>query len=285
MRIPSGSSGPVHVVVAALLALLPTPVRAADPAPDFQTYTCSSCHTIGGGRLTGPDLKNVTQRKDRAWLANFITNPKAAIDSGDPYARQLLKDAGGSMVMPTLGVPRAKIEAILDFIDAESKLPRSRFAGSQFSDRPFTPADITAGKRIFLGQTRLTGGGPACISCHNVTNTGALGGGAFAPDLTKVFERRGGRNGLMAFISTPATPTMPSVFANQPLQMAEVESLVAFLQNQAPSPEQPGINPVFPVLAMVGAIGLLVLLNYLWRGRLVGVRRALVQSSLIKGEL
>jgi mono/diheme cytochrome c family protein len=37
----------------------------------FYKQNCSSCHTIGGGRLTGPDLKNVHQRKDDDWIKGF----------------------------------------------------------------------------------------------------------------------------------------------------------------------------------------------------------------------
>ena len=51
-------------------------------SPDFFRQNCMNCHTIGGGRLTGPDLKDVSQRKDREWLIGFMMNPKAYIDSG-----------------------------------------------------------------------------------------------------------------------------------------------------------------------------------------------------------
>ncbi len=37
-------------------------------------------------------------RQDRQWLLKFITDPKAVIDSGDPVAKQLVKDAGGIIV-------------------------------------------------------------------------------------------------------------------------------------------------------------------------------------------
>src|SRR5262245_61672417 len=70
-------------------------------AADFFQQNCTSCHTIGGGRLTGPDLKDVTKRKDEAWLKRFIQNPKAVLDSGDAYALQLQQDARG-IVMPTV---------------------------------------------------------------------------------------------------------------------------------------------------------------------------------------
>ncbi|MBI4607901.1 MAG: cytochrome c [Candidatus Rokubacteria bacterium] len=46
---------------------------AASPPPSpvegqaiFQEK-CVSCHTIGGGRLVGPDLQGVTARRDREW--------------------------------------------------------------------------------------------------------------------------------------------------------------------------------------------------------------------------
>ncbi len=74
--------------------------RAQD-TPDYFRQNCMNCHTIGGGQLTGPDLKDVTQRKDRAWLANFMANPKAVIDSGDPYAVKIFEESR-KVPMPTL---------------------------------------------------------------------------------------------------------------------------------------------------------------------------------------
>ena len=57
---------------------------------DYYRQNCMNCHTIGGGPLTGPDLKSVTERQDREWLVGFMQNPQAVIASGDPYA---LKDS------------------------------------------------------------------------------------------------------------------------------------------------------------------------------------------------
>ena len=63
-------------------------------AADYFRQNCTSCHTIGGGRLTGPDLKDVTQRKDRQWLARFILDPGGVIAGGDAYAAAFnLRDA------------------------------------------------------------------------------------------------------------------------------------------------------------------------------------------------
>ena len=44
-------------------------IGQAQEAEDFFRQNCVSCHTVGGGRLTGPDLKNVTGRKERGCSA------------------------------------------------------------------------------------------------------------------------------------------------------------------------------------------------------------------------
>src|SRR5581483_10324354 len=65
--------------ITALLALLlwGSAITWAQDAAAFFKQNCASCHTIGGGRLTGPDLKDVTARKDRAWFVQFLQGPKA----------------------------------------------------------------------------------------------------------------------------------------------------------------------------------------------------------------
>ena len=70
--------------------LWPSATVEAQETADYFRQNCASCHTIGGGRLTGPDLKNVWERQDEEWLRSFILNPQAKLDSGDAYALQLL---------------------------------------------------------------------------------------------------------------------------------------------------------------------------------------------------
>src|ERR1041384_5475750 len=133
----------------------------AQEAADFFRQNCISCHTVGGGRLTGPDLKNVTQRKEPAWLVEFLQNPQAMLDKGDPYALKLQQEARG-VVMPVVGgVTKERAQALLALLEAESKLPKSQFAGMQISDRPFTPYDIAQGRRIFTGERTLANTGTA----------------------------------------------------------------------------------------------------------------------------
>ena len=152
----------VQAILLAFALSLPVSSFAQDAAEYFRTR-CTSCHTIGGGRLTGPDLKNVMQRaatngRDREWLIRFIQDPQAMIQSGDAYALKLQHETPGNAVMPTQpDMTRPLAGSLLDMIQAESKSERSQFAGSPISLAPFTPKDVQLGRKLFLGTRPLTG--------------------------------------------------------------------------------------------------------------------------------
>lgn len=283
---PSARIAPPACTAAALCILFGAarPATAQAPAQYFR-QNCAACHTIGGGRITGPDLKDVTGRKDRAWLARFMQNPQAVIDSGDPYARELVTQARG-VVMPQLpGLNQAMADALLDLIDAESKLERSQFVGLQLSTRPFTPADIARGHDLFTGEARLAAGGPPCLSCHSVGGVGALGGGKLGPDLTLVYERLQGRKGLGTWLSAPATPTMQTVFRTAALASDELDPLLAFFEDAAR--RRAVADPVAPLafflLGLGGAAFGIVVFDVAWHGRFRGVRKRLIEAASERG--
>lgn len=272
----------MRFVAFAVLAILLT--NSADAQQDASTFfkqNCTSCHTIGGGRLTGPDLKDVANRRDHAWLVQFLQSPKAMIDSGDPYAAKLQQEARG-VVMPNIaGMNPQQAQALLDLIATESKLPRSQFAGLEISDRPLTAVDIERGKQIFRGELSLTNGGPACISCHTVKGLTLLGGGRLGPDLTRVFERLQGRKGLGAWLASPASPTMAPVFKQRALQPEEVLSLIALFEDEAKRGGQDDTTSLlnFFLLGVGGMVVGLISLDALWKKRFRGVRRSLVHKE------
>jgi cytochrome c2 len=256
----------------------------AQEAADFFRDNCTSCHTIGGGRLTGPDLKNVTQRKDRAWLVQFLQSPQAMMDRGDGYALKL-KEEARDVVMPTInGMSPARAELLLSMIEAESKLAKSQFTGLQISDRPFTPQDIATGLDIFTGRRKLTNGGPACISCHTLNQAAAFGGGRLGPDLSKVYERLQGRKNMGAWLFAPATPTMNPTFKKAALKSDEILPLLALFEQTARAggeDDGAGIAGFFAAAFAVSLIAL-ALLGAIWETRLRAVRQPLVDMSARK---
>lgn len=279
MNAPFGRWWASALAVALALAT-PGAARAQDAAAYFK-QNCVSCHTIGGGRLTGPDLKDVTARRDHAWLLRYMPNPKALIDAGDPTAVQLFQEARG-VLMPSLpGMTPAMVDAIISLIEAESKLEKSQFVGVQISDRPFTPQDIERGRAIMRGDIAQLAGGPPCLSCHTVRGVGALGGGRLGPDLTKVYERLQGRKALSVWLSAPATSTMQSVFRDTPLDADEILPVVAYLEEAArQGGEDSGFGRVtFLLLGLGGAVVLLAGMDGAWRRRFRAVRGPLVEDA------
>jgi mono/diheme cytochrome c family protein len=272
-----------------LVACLLTPaVSRAQETTDFFRQNCMNCHTIGGGRLTGPDLKHVLQRQDREWLIGFMMNPKSYLDGGDPYALKLLTESR-NVPMPVLpGMTRDRCERLLDLIEAESQLGESQFKGVQISNKPFTDADRVVGRNLFLGKQRLEKGGTACISCHSMHDTPWLGGGGLASDrrvsdLTNVFERLDGRKALSAWLAAPGTETMQPIFKDRPLTSDEIHALVAYFEASAgASPAQPAASRVtFLLIGLLGAAAVIYGFDAIWKRRFLGVRQSLVDAMSI----
>ena len=260
------------------LALLAVPVAfAADPGQTTFEQKCKACHTIGGGKLVGPDLKGVTSRRDKAWLAQMIMAPDKLISSGDATAKQLVQESG--MAMPNLGISQQDTDQVIAYL-AGGAAPSSGPDNSKPGAVPV--GDAARGRSLFTGQISFVNGGTACASCHDVESLGSLGGGNLAADLTNSFTKYGGADGLRSVIVNLPFPLMQGAFVKHRLTDAEVSDLVAFLQSESARGAQPHTTTifVFTLLGVAGIVVLLVLCQILWRGRLQGVRQSLVKGGL-----
>lgn len=82
---------------------------------------CKACHTIGGGKLIGPDLKGVTERRDEAWLIKFIQNSQEMVTAGDPIAVQVFEE-NNKIPMPPNVLTDEQVKDILLYIDNGGKI-------------------------------------------------------------------------------------------------------------------------------------------------------------------
>lgn len=248
---------------------------------DFFQNNCASCHTIGGGKLAGPDLKGATDRKDEEWLATFIRDPKAMFESGDAYALKILSEANG-VPMPTLpAVDKTLAAKLVSLIRIESALEKSHFEGLKLDDRPLTDADVERGRDLFLGHESFVNGAPSCASCHAIAELGGFGGGLLGPDLTAAYGRLEGRKALGAWLAAPPSAVMQPVFKDHALESDEILSLVAVMKNAAESGvgEAKSSTLSFVLSAMAVAAALMVLFDISWRNRFRSVRRTLVENN------
>ena len=79
---------------------------------------CRACHSIDQD-LVGPKLKDVTSRRDSAWLYAFISSSQSVIASGDSVATALFTKFN-QIPMPDQPLTTGQITSILDYIDIES---------------------------------------------------------------------------------------------------------------------------------------------------------------------
>jgi len=63
----------------------------SDGAAIFKA-NCTSCHMIGGGRLVGPDLQGITEKRTKDWLKKWINSSSELIASGDADAIAIFEE-------------------------------------------------------------------------------------------------------------------------------------------------------------------------------------------------
>jgi len=238
---------------------------------------CVACHTIGNGKLVGPDLQDVTNRQSRDWLARWIKGPDKVLAEGDPIATQLFQEFN-NIPMPNLGLTDAQVASLLAYLESQA----GGAAAPQPAPAALPAGDAAAGHALFTGSIRFQNGGPPCMGCHSTAGIGALGGGALGPDLTLVFNKYNGEAGLAAFLAGVPTPTMNAVWAKQPPTPQERANLIAFLQTTAVSQRPPQALVQLALLAILGLAVLLGLAQLTWWQRLTEVRRPILRRSALR---
>jgi len=80
---------------------------------------CGVCHTIGQGDKVGPDLRDVTTRRDRAWLARYIKAPDQLLAAGDPVATSLFQKYK-EVRMPNLHLSSEDVTGLISYLEAQN---------------------------------------------------------------------------------------------------------------------------------------------------------------------
>lgn len=253
-------------VVALGLALPGTALAQGGTAAENFAKLCAACHTIGGGKRVGPDLKGVSDRRSEEWLIKWIASSQALVKAGDPDAVALFHEYS-DVPMPDVALSPAEIRDILVHIRGGAAQEVKVEAAP-----PATPEEIAKGAALFQGTAALANGGPACSSCHHVMHDEVIGGGVLAKELTTSYTRLGGP-GLQAILSAPPFPVMEQAFAGKPLTEAEVRELSGYLESLSghslyDQPRQDSMKLLFGGLG--GALVLMALYGFLWRNRKAG---------------
>jgi len=210
-------------------------VSAQDGATLFKS--CTACHSIGGGRMIGPDLKGITKRRTNDWLVSFIQSSSKLISSGDTDAKAIFKEYN-NVPMPNNALTSEQINLILSHIDGgkaglaaiDPKLAALQHKIDSLL-KTNSHQDIYTGYELFNGKRRFQNGGASCTSCHNVTYNTIGKGGTLAKDLSKAYIRLGGFAGIKGIIASPPFPSMMKTYKNSPVTDEENAYLQLFLKD------------------------------------------------------
>lgn len=263
---------------------------AQEPGEQVFNTMCFACHTIGGGRLIGPDLAGVHEKRSQEWLEKFIKSSQSMINAGDAEAVALFEEYS-SLLMPDAVASEEQIRHVLSYIKSQSSGDAASTGASVsepvMPEEPALEEDILAGQEMFQGGLRFAKGGPACNACHEVRNDAVIGGGILATELTTVFSRMGGA-GVTSILGRAPFPVMQAAYEGRSLTENEVSALVAFLEyadseqyNQLPRDYGLGLF----ASGVVGACVLFGLFGFVWRDRKIGSVNQAIYDRQIKSSL
>ncbi len=205
-------------------------VKKEDPAARKFVRDCSSCHTIGGGKLKGPDLiQAVTWNRD---------------DLGKAI-KKMEKEVGE--------LPDPVISALIDLMKDGNRLQRLNDEEQrqiQARRALLAPPDAAKGYKLFWGTEAFVNRGLPCASCHKA---GGIGG-MLGPDLTSVYEKMG-EVALISGTEKAAYKVMEPHYRTKPVTAQEAVHLAAYFKQL--SLTQPAAEYSFHPLSLLAAIGLI----------------------------
>lgn len=241
-----------------LFFILPVSVRSQE-GEDLFKKQCSVCHTIGGGKLVGPDLAGVTERREREWLQSFIKNSQAMIQSGDPIAVQVYEENNKAIMPAFTQLSDGEINGIIDYIS--NWKPQETVAVKVDINKKtgFTEAEFLRGQRLFHGLIDLENGGRFnCTNCHNTVTSDSLNWNPSAIDLAQAFMDTSGNN-IYQTLAQPVSDLMQKAHQGMKFSEQEIYYISAYLAHISQDQLEP--HRTFPFKLMLFLVfGLLMTL-------------------------
>lgn len=224
-----------------------------DRAAQAYASKCMGCHTIGGGALSGPDLKPST-----AW------------------PRQNLWDAIKRMETNVGPMPDEEVDLYTDFLLSPNPAERLENARKQAALRDaasMEPASAEKGEALFFGRQAFRNGGISCGACHQAGGRG----GNLATSLEDAYTRIG-EAPLISTCERPGYPVMRAMYEDHPITKQEAVHVVKYLEEVSQEPQEATTIPLH-LIGVLGAAGAIALLASRYKKTPGGTRARLVARA------
>jgi mono/diheme cytochrome c family protein len=86
-----------------------------DGAKIFQD-NCSVCHTVGGGKVVGPDLIGLQERREKTWVRSFIVSSSEMIQAGDELAIEVFNEHNQVPMPDHKHLSEEELDALVNWI-------------------------------------------------------------------------------------------------------------------------------------------------------------------------
>jgi len=180
--------------------------------------TCVACHSVGAGDRTGPDLKDVSKRREKAWLVKWLKDP-AGMSQNDPTGKELFAKFK-NVPMPPPNLDDKGIDEVLTYIDYQStKAPAAPAPVAKMSD-----ADFDKAKSIYFNR---------CAGCHGTLRAGATG-----PNITPEKTTKLGTDTIKGILTNGTPGGMPAWGKEGILGPDEIALMANYVQQPPPDPPQ-----------------------------------------------
>lgn len=140
------------------------PASAQESGKEIFQKACAACHSIGAGKLVGPDLAGVNDKRPEDWLLKFIKSSQSLVKAGDQTATALFEQFN-KIGMPDQALSDEQIKKVLAHVKETGGSPA---AGKETAAPPAqaamepaaTPDEIRLGGGTFRGQGSFRQPGP-----------------------------------------------------------------------------------------------------------------------------
>lgn len=149
--------GFLPILVLAFNILGSSSAKAASGEEIYNTM-CMSCHSLTDKVLMGPGFQGLSERRDEAWIIEWVKNPQAMIDKGDEYAVELF-NFYNKVPMPGFSqLSDDEIRDFIKFVDSQGSTAAASTTDGASKDKASTATDTAVAEDDFfnVNSTALT---------------------------------------------------------------------------------------------------------------------------------